>query len=44
MLVTPIGICLNFYEQSNNFMFVTFNGQRIKLYDNNKLAIVDAAI
>lgn len=25
-------------------MFVTFNGQRIKLYDNNKLAIVDAAI
>lgn len=44
MLVTPIGICLNYYEQSNNFMFVTFNGQRIKLYDNNKLAIVDAAI
>ena len=25
-------------------MFVTFNGQRVKLYDNNKLAIVDAAI
>lgn len=44
MLVTPIGICLNYYEQSNNFMFVTFNGQRIKLYDNNKLAIVDAAM
>ena len=44
LLVTPVGICLNFYEQSNNFMFVTFNGQRVKLYDNNKLAIVDAAI
>lgn len=44
LLVTPIGICLNYYEQSNNFMFVTFNGQRIKLYDNNRLAIVDAAI
>ena len=44
LLVTPIGICLNFYEQSNNFMFVTFNGERVKLYDNNKLAIVDAAI
>lgn len=43
-LVTPVGICLNFYEQSNNFLFVTFNGQRIKLYDNNKLAIVDAAM
>ena len=44
LLVTPVGICLNFYEQSNNFMFVTFNGQRVKLYDNNKLAVVDAAI
>lgn len=44
MLVTPIGICLNFYEQSNNFIYVTFNGERVKLYDNNKLAIVDAAM
>ncbi len=44
ILVTPIGICLNFYEQSNNFIYVTFNGERIKLYDNNKLAIVDAAM
>lgn len=44
MLVTPVGICLNYYEQSNNFMFVTFNGQRIKLYDNNRLAVVDAAM
>lgn len=44
LLVTPIGICLNFYEKSNNFMFVTFNDTRIKLYDNNKLSIVDAAM
>lgn len=44
LLVTPIGICLNFYEQSNNFIFVNFNEKRIKLYDNNHLAIVDAAI
>lgn len=44
LLVTPVGICLNYYEQSNNFMFVTFNGKRIKLYDNNRLAIVDAAL
>ncbi|MDD3205400.1 MAG: cell division FtsA domain-containing protein [Lachnospiraceae bacterium] len=44
LLVTPIGICLNFYEQSNNFIYVTFNGERVKLYDNNKLAIVDAAM
>lgn len=44
LMVTPIGICLTFYEQSNNFIFVYFNGQRIKLYDNNKLAVVDAAM
>lgn len=44
LLVTPIGICLNFYEQNNNFIFVRFNGERIKLYDNNRLAVVDAAM
>ncbi len=44
LLVTPIGICLNFYQQSNNFIFVTFNGERIKLYDNTHLAVVDAAM
>ena len=44
MLVTPVGICLNYYEQSNNFVFVTLNGERVKLYDNNRLAVVDAAI
>ncbi|WP_455715464.1 cell division protein FtsA [Anaerosporobacter sp.] len=44
LLVTPIGICLNYYEQKNNFIFVHVNGERIKLYDNNKLTIVDAAI
>lgn len=44
LLVTPIGICLSFYEQSNNFIFVNFNNQRIKLYDNKKLAVVDAAM
>ncbi|MFV0342296.1 MAG: cell division FtsA domain-containing protein [Anaerocolumna sp.] len=44
LLVTPIGICLNFYDHSNNFIFVTVNGERIKLYDNNKVTIVDAAI
>lgn len=44
LLVTPMGICLSFYEQSNNFIFVDFNGQRVKLYDNNMLAVVDAAI
>lgn len=44
LLVTPIGICLNFYEQSNNFIFVSFNDSRIKIYDNNKLNVGDAAM
>lgn len=44
MMVTPIGICYSYYEQSNNFIFVEFNGVRIKLYDNGKLTVADAAI
>lgn len=44
LLVTPVGICLNFYEQSNNFIFVTFNEVRVKVYDNGRLSVVDAAM
>lgn len=44
LLVTPIGICLNYYSQKNNFIMVRFNGERLKLYDNNHLTIVDAAL
>lgn len=44
LLVTPIGICLNYYNQKNSFIFVYFNGQRIKLYDNDRLTVMDAAI
>lgn len=44
LLVTPIGICLNYYDQRNSFIMVRFNGERIKLYDNNRLTIVDAAL
>lgn len=44
LLVTPIGICLNYYNQKNNFIFVRFNGERVKLYDNSKLTVVDAAL
>ncbi len=43
-MVTPIGICLSYYEQNNNFMFVQFNDEQVKLYDNGKLLVVDAAI
>ena len=44
MYVTPIGICLNFYDQRNNFIFVNFNGKRIKLYDNGHLTVADCAM
>lgn len=42
--VTPVGICLNFYEQKNNFIFVSFNDKRVKLYDNGHLSVADAAV
>ena len=44
LLVTPIGICMNYYEQRNNFIMVRFNGELLKLYDNNRLTVVDAAL
>jgi cell division protein FtsA len=44
LYVTPIGICLNYFDQKNNFMFVTVNDERIKLYNNDKLTIFDAAV
>lgn len=44
LIITPIGICLNYYEQNSNFIFVRFNGERVKLYDNGKLTIADAAV
>ncbi|MCR5640527.1 MAG: dephospho-CoA kinase, partial [Lachnospiraceae bacterium] len=44
LLVTPIGICLNYFEQKNNFIMIHFNGEMMKLYDNGHLKIVDAAL
>lgn len=44
LMVTPIGICLSYYEQSNSFIFVELNGRRIKLYDNGRLSVADAAV
>lgn len=43
-MVTPIGICLSFFEQNNNFVYVYFNDEQVKLYDNGKLAVIDAAM
>lgn len=44
LIVTPIGICMNYYDQRNSFIMVHLNGERIKMYDNNKLLIMDAAL
>ena len=44
LMVTPIGICLCYYEQSNNFIYVSFNGRSVKLYDNGKTSVIDAAM
>ena len=41
---SPIGICLNYYEQNNNFIVVKINGVDIKLYDNGKLNVMDAVL
>lgn len=43
-IVTPIGICLSIYEQRNNFIHVTVNEQRVKLYDNGKATVLDACV
>lgn len=43
-LVTPIGICMNYYEKRNNFIHVTVNDQRVKLYDNGKVTVLDACV
>ncbi len=44
LFVTPVGICINYYTQKNNFIFVQVNGERIKLYDNNRLTVIDALL
>ncbi|MBR5896766.1 MAG: rod shape-determining protein, partial [Lachnospiraceae bacterium] len=38
LMVTPIGICLNYYENNNNLIYTFFNGTRMKLYDNGHVA------
>lgn len=44
LYVTPVGICTNYYTQKNNFVFVTVNKERIKLYDTSNLTVVDAVM
>lgn len=43
-LVTPIGICLEYYEQKSSFIYVKVNEERVKIYDNGKATVLDACI
>lgn len=43
LYVTPVGICINYYENRNNFIFVHVNQTRVKLYNNDHLTVMDAA-
>ncbi len=43
-LVTPIGICMEYYEQKSNFVHVRVNEERVRLYDNGKVTVLDACI
>lgn len=44
LYVTPVGICTNYYTMKNSFVFVNVNHERIKMYDNNHLTVVDAVM
>ena len=44
LLVTPLGLCISYYEEANNIIFVSFNGEQTRIYDNGKLQIIDAAM
>ena len=42
--MTPIGICLEYYEQKSSFIYVKVNEERVKIYDNGKATVLDACI
>lgn len=44
LMVTPIGICLNYYENNNNLVYVNFNGKRMKMYDNGHVTVINVAV
>lgn len=44
LYVTPCGICLSFFEQKNNFIYVNVSGDTVKLYDNERLTVFDALL
>jgi len=43
-LVTPIGIMLNYYENHSNFVQLTVNDNKVKIFDNKSLTVADLAM
>ena len=41
MLVTPVGICLSYYEKGNNFIHILLNDKKIKVYNTGDMSVVD---
>lgn len=44
LIVTPIGICMNYYENNNTFVNVKANGANIKVFDNSNITVADVAM
>ncbi|TCK98200.1 cell division protein FtsA [Natranaerovirga hydrolytica] len=43
-LVTPVGIALSAYYQNSHFIKVYVNDTPVKIYNNNKLTVIDVAV
>ncbi|TCT17104.1 cell division protein FtsA [Natranaerovirga pectinivora] len=43
-IVTPVGIALSAYYQNSNFIHVFVNDTLVKIYNNNKLTVIDVAV
>jgi cell division ATPase FtsA len=44
ILVTPIGICENYFEQKNSIIYVQLNGKLVRLYDNGRRNVADVIV
>lgn len=44
VLVTPVGICLSYYEKGNNFINILVNNKKIKVYNSGDMTVVDGIV
>jgi cell division protein FtsA len=43
-IVTPVGIALSAYNQNSNFIQIDVNHKSLKIYNNNRLTVIDVAV